>query len=80
MPMDMLTLRYRMGRFTLSGSNLGFQKFETRREAWNWCAEQHPGMPIKDFGAAAAKRAKARNARAVADALSNRPFSIIPAS
>jgi hypothetical protein len=42
----MLTLRYRRGRFTLSGSKLGFQKFETRREAWKWCAEHHPGTPI----------------------------------
>ena len=75
MHIDRLTLRYRRGRFTLSGSNLGFQKFETRREAWMWCAEHHPGMPIKDFGAAAAKRAKARNARTVADVLPSPPDS-----
>ena len=62
--MIILTLRYQRGHFALSGSDIGFQKFETRRDARKWCAEHHPGAPIREFGAAAAKRIKSRKARA----------------
>jgi hypothetical protein len=37
------------------------RKFETRREAKDWCQTHYPGSPVKEHGTDAAKRAaKAR--------------------
>jgi hypothetical protein len=55
--MTVLTLRYQRGHFTISGPDIAMRKFETRREARDWCAENYPGSPIKEHGANAAKRA-----------------------
>ena len=46
---------------TISGTDIEMRKFETRREAKDWCAQHYPGSRIKEHGADAAKRAaKAR--------------------
>jgi hypothetical protein len=59
--MTVLTLCYQRRHFTVSGPDIEMRKFETRREARNWCAQNYPGSPIKEHGADAAKRvAKAR--------------------
>jgi hypothetical protein len=55
--MTVLTLRYQRGHFTVSGPDVEMRKFDTRREARDWCVAHYPGSPIKEHGAAAAKRA-----------------------
>jgi hypothetical protein len=55
--MTVLTLRYQRGHFTISGPDIEMRKFETRREAKDWCAQHYPGSRIKEHGADAAKRA-----------------------
>jgi hypothetical protein len=64
-----LMLRYQRGHFTISGPDVEFRKFETRREARDWCAQNYPGSPIKEHGAAAAKRAAKARKRQSADRL-----------
>jgi hypothetical protein len=59
--MTVLKMRYQRGHFTISGPDIKMRKFETRREAKDWCAQHYPGSRIKEHGADAAKRAaKAR--------------------
>jgi hypothetical protein len=55
--MTTLTLRYQRGHFTVSGPDVEMRKFDTRREARDWCAQNYPGSPIREYGADAAKRA-----------------------
>jgi hypothetical protein len=55
--MTTLTLRYQRGHFTVSGPDVEMGKFDTRREARDWCAQNYPGSPIREYGADAAKRA-----------------------
>jgi hypothetical protein len=40
--MTVLTLRYQRGHFTISGPDIEMRKFETRREAKDWCAQHYP--------------------------------------
>ena len=54
--MTTLTLRYQRGHFFVVGPDTSI-KFKSRREARDWCAEHHPGSPIKEIGADATKRA-----------------------
>jgi hypothetical protein len=46
--MTVLTLRYQRGHFTVSGPDFEMRRFETRREARDWCAQNYPGSPIED--------------------------------
>jgi hypothetical protein len=55
--MTTLTLRFQRGLFTVTGPDINPAKFKTRREAKDWCAQNHPGSPIHEIGADAAKRA-----------------------
>ena len=49
--MTTLTMRYIKGDFVVTGPDIERVKFVMRREAKNWCAEHHPGSPIKEIGA-----------------------------
>jgi hypothetical protein len=55
--MTVLIMRYMRGDFVVTGPDIEPVKFKSRREAKDWCAEHHPGSPIKEIGADAAKRA-----------------------
>jgi hypothetical protein len=46
-----------MGDFVVTSPDVEPMKFKSRREAKDWCAQHHPGSPIKEIGADAAKRA-----------------------
>ena len=62
--MTVLTMRYLRGHFVVTGPDIEPQKFKSRRGAKDWCAEHHPGSPIKEIGANAVRRAtKAKAAR-----------------
>jgi hypothetical protein len=50
-------MRYLRGRFHRHRADIEPLKFTSRREAKDWCAEHHPGSPIKEIGANAVKRA-----------------------
>jgi hypothetical protein len=39
-------MRFRRGYFIVTGPDIEPLKFESRREARDWCAEPHPGSPI----------------------------------
>ena len=49
--MTTLTMRYIKGDFVVTGPDIERVKFVMRREAKNWCAEHHPGSPLKEIGA-----------------------------
>ena len=49
-------MRFRRGHFIVTGPDIEPRKFESRREARDWCAEPHPGSPIQEIGADAVKR------------------------
>jgi hypothetical protein len=61
--MTTLTMRYVRGDFVVIGPDMEPVKFKSRREAKDWCAEHHPGSPIKEIGADAVKRATKRAVR-----------------
>jgi hypothetical protein len=44
------------GHFIVTGPDIEPLKFESGREARDWCAEPHPGSPIQEIGADAVKR------------------------
>jgi hypothetical protein len=48
--MAVLTLRYQRGHFTISGPDIEMRKFETRREAKDWCAQHALGQPPRPSG------------------------------
>jgi hypothetical protein len=48
--MTTLTMRYIKGDFVVTGPDIERVKFVMRRAAKNWCAEHHPGSPIKEIG------------------------------
>ena len=54
--MTTITMRYIRGAFLVTGKDIEARKFESRREAKDWCADQYPGSPIKEIGRGAAKR------------------------
>ena len=63
--MTTFTMRYSRGHFVVTGPDIEPRKFKSRREAKDWCAEHHPGSPIKVIGPDAGTRppkAKARKA------------------
>jgi hypothetical protein len=43
-----LTLRMVKGNFMVTGPDIEPVRFETRREAKDWCLAHHPGSPIKE--------------------------------
>ena len=55
--MTVLTMRRVHGEFVVTGPNIDPVKFRTRREARDWCAQNHSGSPIRELGADGAKRA-----------------------
>jgi hypothetical protein len=55
--MTTLTLRYLQGYFVVIGPHIKPHKFKSRPEAKDWYVEQHPGSPIKEIGADAARQA-----------------------
>jgi hypothetical protein len=61
--MTTLTLRYQRGYFVVVGPDTKIVKFKSRREAKDWCAEHHPGSPIKEIGADEVKRTGKTKAR-----------------
>jgi hypothetical protein len=54
--MTTLTMRRVHGEFVVTGPDIEPVKFRTRREARDWCAQNHSGSPIREIGADAAKR------------------------
>jgi hypothetical protein len=48
--MTTFTMRYSLGHFIVTGPDIEPRKFKSRREAKDWCAEHHPGSPIKEIG------------------------------
>jgi hypothetical protein len=55
--MTTLSMRYLRGDFVVTGPDIEPVRFKTRREAWVWCFQHHPGSPVKMAGADATKRA-----------------------
>jgi hypothetical protein len=55
--MTTLSMRYLRGDFVVTGPHIEPVRFKTRREAWVWCFQHHPGSPVKVAGADATKRA-----------------------
>jgi hypothetical protein len=54
--MTTLTLRRINDDFIVTGPDIEPAKFESRREAKDWCVIKYPGSPIKEIGADATKR------------------------
>jgi hypothetical protein len=54
--MTTLTMRMIKGDFVVTGPDVEPMKFRSRREARDWCLAHHPGSPVKEVGAGAAKR------------------------
>ena len=54
--MTTLTMRVVRGDFIVTGPDIEPMKFKSRREAKDRCMTHHPGSPIKEVGAGAAKR------------------------
>ena len=48
--MTKLTLRYIKGDFVVTGPDIEPTRFNTRREAQDWCMTHHPVSPIKEIG------------------------------
>jgi hypothetical protein len=55
--MTPLTLRYLREHFVVIGPDIEPHKFKSRREAKDWCMEQHPSSSIKEIGADATRQA-----------------------
>jgi hypothetical protein len=54
--MTTLTMRYMRGDYVVTGPDIEPVKFKSRREARDWCAQNHRGSPIREIGADAAER------------------------
>ena len=54
--MTTLTMRVVRGDFIVTGPDIEPMKFKSRCETRDWCMTHHPGSPIKEIGAGAAKR------------------------
>jgi hypothetical protein len=54
--MTTLTMRMIKGDFVVTGPDVEPMKFKSRLEARDWCRTHHPGSPITEIGAGAAKR------------------------
>jgi hypothetical protein len=46
--MTTLAIRMVKGSFLVTGPDIEPMRFESRREAKNWCLAHHPGSPIKE--------------------------------
>ncbi len=55
--MTTLTMRYMRGHFVVTAPDIEPLMFKSRREARDWCAEHHPGSPLREVGANLSKRA-----------------------
>jgi hypothetical protein len=64
--MTTLTMRLIKGDFVVTGPNIKPMKFKTRREARDWCAQNHPGSPIEEIGPGG-KRAPRKKPGAMSD-------------
>ena len=49
-------MRYINGAFLVTGKDIEARKFESRREAKDWCVTHYPGSPIYEIGADSSKR------------------------
>ena len=49
-------MRYTKGAFLVTGKDIEARKFESRREAKDWCVTHYPGSPIYEIGADSSKR------------------------
>ena len=58
--MTTLTMRVIREHFVVTGSDIEPVKFNSRREAKEWCWDHHPGSPIREIGAHANRVAKPR--------------------
>ena len=56
--MTTLTMRVIRGHFVVTGPDIEPVKFNSRREAKEWCWDHHPGSPIREVGAEAKRVAK----------------------
>ena len=54
--MTTITMRYIGEAFLITGQDIEARKFESRREAKDWCASHYPGSPIHEIGADSSKR------------------------
>ena len=54
--MTTITIRYIGEAFLVTGKDIEARKFESRREAKDWCASHYPGSPIHEIGADFTKR------------------------
>jgi hypothetical protein len=54
--MTTITMRYIGEAFLATGKDIEARKFESRREAKDWCASHYPGSPIHEIGADSSKR------------------------
>jgi len=54
--MTTITMRYIGEAFLITGKDIEARKFESRREAKDWCASHYPGSPIHEIGADSSKR------------------------
>ena len=55
--MTTLTMPYIRGHFVVTAPDIEPIIFKSRGEARDWCAEHHPGSPIREVGANSSKRA-----------------------
>ncbi len=51
-----ITMRYISEEFLITGKDIEARKFESHREAKDWCASHYPGSPIHETGADSSKR------------------------
>ena len=58
--MTTLTMRMIKGDFVVTGPDVEPMKFKSRREAKDWCAQQHPGSPIEEIGRGGKRAEKQR--------------------
>ena len=54
--MTTITMRYINGAFLVTGKDIEARKFESRREAKDWCVTHYSGSPIYEIGADSSKR------------------------
>jgi hypothetical protein len=65
--MTTLTLRRINDDFIVTGPDIEPAKFESRREAKDWCVIKYPGSPIKEIGADGSERRSGAMPREVFD-------------
>jgi hypothetical protein len=51
-----ITLRCINNHFVVTGPDIAPAKFESRREAKDWCVAHYPSSPIHEIGADSSKR------------------------